>query len=144
MKLKKMTSNQSLTWTCTNQTTSWLMQSLNIFNAKIHHKQIRIHKTHHGPDLREATTFPVIVDSVLGHRTSTQMAFCPRTPKWESRNSQSWNIRNFGGVYFVCRPQIEMNFEAKFQPFWRAFRRYVACHLCTKKSGRFLTFSGRE
>ncbi len=39
--------------------------------------------------LGEATTFPLIVYYVPGHRASTQMSFCHGTPKWESRNSQN-------------------------------------------------------
>jgi hypothetical protein len=35
----------------------------------------------------EVNTFPLIVFCVLGHETSTQMSFCPRIPKLESRNS---------------------------------------------------------
>jgi hypothetical protein len=38
----------------------------------------RTHKTHHGPDLREATTFPLIVYSVTLHRTHIQMTFLSR------------------------------------------------------------------
>ncbi len=53
------------------------MHSLNIFGARTSHGQIRIHKTHHGPDLREATTFPLIVYYVLLHEAHIQMAFCP-------------------------------------------------------------------
>jgi hypothetical protein len=45
------------------------------------------HKTHHGPNLGEATTFPFIVSSAILHGGHIQMAFCPRTPKWESENS---------------------------------------------------------
>jgi len=45
---------------------------------------------------------------------------------------------------FVCRPMIEMKFEAKLYPLLRAFQSYVARHLHTRKLGRFLTFSGRE
>jgi hypothetical protein len=47
--------------------------------------QTHTYKTHHGLDLREATTFPLIVYSVHGHGTNTQMAFCPGTPKWEPK-----------------------------------------------------------
>jgi hypothetical protein len=100
MKLGRMTSNQSFTWTCTNQTISWLVHSWNIFGVRTNHKQTWTHKTHHGPNLGEATTFPLIVYYVPNHETSTQMSFCPRTPKWESQNSQSWdshNFPNFGG-----------------------------------------------
>jgi hypothetical protein len=34
------------------------------------------HKIHHGSDLGEATTFPLIIYFMLGHGTSTQMSFC--------------------------------------------------------------------
>jgi hypothetical protein len=58
--------------------------NLKHFGARTSHKQTQTYKIHHGPDLGEATTFPLIVFFVPGHRASTQMSFCPRTPKWES------------------------------------------------------------
>jgi hypothetical protein len=65
----------------------------------MNHEQTRIHKIHHDLDLGETTTFPFIVFSVLGHRASTQISFCPKTPtKWESQNSQNWDSHNFGGA----------------------------------------------
>ncbi len=97
MKLGRMTSNQSLAWMCTNQTTSWLVHNLNTFGARMSHEQTWTHKTHHGPNLGEATTFPLIVYSVPSHRINIQMEFCPKTPKWEFRNSQSWDSHDFGG-----------------------------------------------
>jgi hypothetical protein len=97
MRLGRMTSNQSFTWTCTNQTTSWLVHSWSTFGVRTNHRQIWTHKTHHGLDLGEATTFPLIVYFVPGHETSTQMSFCPGTSKWKSWNSNNWDSRNFGG-----------------------------------------------
>ncbi len=44
------------------------------------------HKTHHGPDLGEATTFPHIVYSAARGGGYIQMAQIPGTPKLESRN----------------------------------------------------------
>jgi hypothetical protein len=44
------------------------------------------HKTHHGPDSGEATTFPHIVFSATLHGGYIQMVLSPRTPKLESRN----------------------------------------------------------
>ncbi len=35
------------------------MHSLNTFGARMSHGLTRTHKTHHGPDLGEATTFPL-------------------------------------------------------------------------------------
>jgi hypothetical protein len=40
-------------------------------------RQIRTHKTHHDPDLGEATTFLFIIYLVPLHETHIQMAFCP-------------------------------------------------------------------
>jgi hypothetical protein len=59
--------------------------------------QTQIHKTHHGSNLGEATTFPFIVYFVPGHGIGIQMTFYLETPKWESWNSQSWDFRDFGG-----------------------------------------------
>jgi hypothetical protein len=42
------------------------------------HGQTQIHKTHHGPNLDETTTFPLIIFFVLGHGGCTQMSFCPK------------------------------------------------------------------
>ncbi len=56
------------------------------------------HKTHHGPDLREATTFPLIVYSAPLHRGHIQMAFCPGTPKRESQICISRDSRDFEGT----------------------------------------------
>jgi len=64
----------------------------------MNHEQIQIHKTHHSLDLKEATTFPLIVYYVPGHGTNTQMSFCPGTPKSESPNSHNWEFYNFGAL----------------------------------------------
>jgi hypothetical protein len=47
------------------------MRSCNTFGAQKNHGQTQIHKTHHGPYLGEATTFPLIVYFMLSHETST-------------------------------------------------------------------------
>ncbi len=120
------------------------MHSGSTFGAKTSHGQTRTHKIHHGPDLREATTFPLIIYSMPLHDAHIQMAFCPKIPKWESQNSQSWNSHNFGAHDFVCKPSIKMRSKAKLQPSLRALQSYVAHHLHTRKSNQFSTFSGQE
>jgi hypothetical protein len=109
MSIERMTSNQSLTRTYTNQITSWLVHSLSTFGARKSHGQIWTHKTHHGPDLGEATTFPLIVYFVLGHGTNTQMTFCPGSPKIPKVGI----LTTLGVHNFVCRPLIDMRSEAK-------------------------------
>jgi hypothetical protein len=84
MGTRKNDKHQLFTWTCTNQKTSWLVRNLSTFGAWTSHKRTQIHKIHHGPDLGEATTFPLIVYSMSGHGTNTEMTFCTGTPKWES------------------------------------------------------------
>ncbi len=74
---------QLFTQTYTNQTTSWLVHNWSTFGARTRHEQTWTHKTNHGPDLGEVTTFPLIVLFVHRHRARTQMSFCPRTPKLE-------------------------------------------------------------
>jgi hypothetical protein len=90
------------------------MHNLNTFGARTNHGETWLYKTHHNLDLGETTTFPLIVYSMLGHKTSNQMAFCLEIPQWKSRNSQSLDSRDFGAYNFVCRPLIEMRFEGKF------------------------------
>jgi hypothetical protein len=82
--------------------------------------QTRIHKTHHAPDLGEATTFPLIILFASLHGSHIQMAFCPGTPKWESwlpngspeipivRTLVTLGVHNF-----ACKPLIVLRFEAK-------------------------------
>jgi len=74
------------------------MHNWSTFTARTNHGQIQTHKTHHGPNLGEVTTFPLIVYFVPSHGTSTQMSFCPKTPKWKSRNSHNWDSRDFGPI----------------------------------------------
>jgi hypothetical protein len=49
--------------------------------ARTNHKQTWTHKIHHGLDLGEATTFPLIVYFLFSHGTITQMSFCLGIPK---------------------------------------------------------------
>jgi hypothetical protein len=50
----------------------------NIFGARKSHEQPRTHKTHHDPNLGEATTFPLIVYSTPLRGAHIQMVFLSR------------------------------------------------------------------
>jgi hypothetical protein len=94
------------------------MHNLNIFGAKTNHGQTRIHKSHHGPNLGESITFPLIVYFVAGHGTNIQMTFCLKTPKWESQNSQSWDFRNFGGhITLSANLRLRWNLKQSCSPY---------------------------
>jgi hypothetical protein len=116
------------------------MHSWSTFGARTRHGQIQTHKIHHGQDLGKTTTFPLIVYSVPGHGTSTQMTFCLGTPKILTIGT----FVTLGAHNFACKPLIEMRFKENFYPSLRTFQRYVARHLHIGKLGRFPTFSARE
>ncbi len=63
-----------------NQPTRWLILCWSTFGARTSHGRFWTHKTHHGLDSGEATTFPHIVYSAPLHEGYIQMAFCPGTP----------------------------------------------------------------
>ncbi len=69
-------------------TTRWLELILHLFGVGTSHGQPWTHLIHHDPDSGEATTFPHIVYSALFRGGHIRMAFCPGTPKVESRNCQ--------------------------------------------------------
>jgi hypothetical protein len=74
--------NNSITHTDLHKPNNKLVSvQLQHFGAQMSHGQTWTHKIHHGPDLGETTAFPLIVYSVPGHGTNTQMSFCPRIPK---------------------------------------------------------------
>jgi hypothetical protein len=68
------------------QTTKWLVHILGHPWVLGQAMGTLDHKTHHGPDSGEATTFPHIVFFPPVRRDYIQMAIFPRTPKLESRH----------------------------------------------------------
>ncbi len=87
------------------------MHSWSTFGVRTNHKQIRTYKILHGLNLGEATTFPLIVYSVPLHEGHIQMAFCLGT--WSPEIPKIETLVTLGPHNFVCRPPIEMRFEAK-------------------------------
>jgi len=99
---------------CINQTTSWLMHSWSIFSARMNHRDTQTHKTHHGLDLGEAITFPLIVFFVTHRRGYTQMVFFSRF------SSRSFTILELGLpalwmpiIFYKWKPLIKVKSEAK-------------------------------
>ncbi len=66
------------------------------------------HLTHHGPDSREATTFPLIVFSAALHRGYIQMALFPGTPKLESRNCLETVPGGVPGLWELITPDFRV------------------------------------
>jgi hypothetical protein len=96
------------------------MHSWSIFGVRTSHKQTWTHKPHHGSNLGEATTFPLILFFMLGHRACTQMSFCPETPKLGfpkfpeiPKILEIGTLTTLEAHSFLCKPLIEMRFEKK-------------------------------
>ncbi len=102
------------------------------------------HKTHHGPDSGEATTFPHIVFSALLREDYIQMVLFPGTPKLESRNCPGWSPGTLGAHNSRLPDLIATRSKPKLWPSSRSFQRHVA--LSIRRSGRcrFPTFGGWE
>jgi len=83
------------------------------------------HKTHHGPNSGEATTFPHIVFSTAPHGSYIRMAHFPGTPKLESRNypetvpvgvpglweliTPDFRVRSQRGLNQICSPRRDLS-----------------------------------
>jgi hypothetical protein len=90
------------------------MHSWSTFGARMSHGQIRTHKTHHGPYLGEATTFPLIVYFVPLHKAHIQMAlFSQDSQMGVSKFPKVGTLVTLGPHNFVCRPPIEIKSKAK-------------------------------
>jgi hypothetical protein len=71
-------------------------------------------KTHHDSNSGEATTFPFIVFFVISYKVCIQMSFCSRTPNLGLPKFPKLELLQILKVHnFLCRPLIEVRFEAK-------------------------------
>jgi len=110
---RKNDKHQLLTRTCTKPNTRWLVHSWSTFGAGTSHGQIRTHKTYHGLDLEEATTFPFMVYFLPLHKTHIQMTFCPRLTNGNFEILKVGTSTILGPCNFVSKPLIEMRSKAK-------------------------------
>ncbi len=112
------------------------------FGARMSHVRPHIHKTHHGPNLGEATTFPLIVYSVTLHEAHIQMTFCPGTPKWESRNCQSWNSSRLCRVITSCAIWSGRGLNQSCSLRWELFNGmlHITCTQGNRVDSRLLVF----
>jgi hypothetical protein len=83
------------------------MRSCSTFGAQTSHKQTQTHKTHHGLDLGEVITFPLIIFYVIIHGATPKCHF--------SRESQVENLEileigiptTFEAHNILCKPLIK-------------------------------------
>jgi hypothetical protein len=87
------------------------------FGVRTNHERPWTHTTHHGPDLGEASTFPLIVYSAPLREARIQMAFCPRTPKLPTLGLPQLcgvitlcaDLRSGWGMKKRCSPRWELS-----------------------------------
>jgi hypothetical protein len=89
------------------------MHGWSTFGVRTSHGQTRIHKIHHGPDLGEAITFPLIVYFVPLHEAHIQIAFCPGLPNGSPEIPKVGALVTLRPHNFVCIPPIEVRFKTK-------------------------------
>ncbi len=85
------------------------------------------HKTHHGPDSGEATTFPHIVFSAAGHWGYIQMAHFVGTPEMESRNGPD----RLPELWTAITPRPDLGsgrvLNQSYSPHWELFNAVLHC-----------------
>jgi hypothetical protein len=83
------------------------------------------HKTHHGPDSGEATTFPHIVFSATLRWGYIQMALFPGTPKLESRNCPEIVPVGVLGIWELISPDCQVwsrwGLNQSYSSLWELF-----------------------
>jgi len=95
------------------------------------------YKTHHGPDSREATTFPHIVFSATLRRGYIQMALFPRTPKLESRNCLETIPVGVPGLWELITPDCRVW-------LWRGLNQSCSSRRDLSNAMSYSPFGGRE
>jgi hypothetical protein len=78
------------------------VHSWNTFSVTINHKQTQIHKTHHGPDLGETTTFPLYSIFWLVTGLASKWHFVPGLPSASPKIPKVGTPTTLGAHNFVC------------------------------------------
>jgi hypothetical protein len=106
--------SQLFTWTCTNQTTSWLVHNWNTFGTWTNHGQTWIHKTHHDLDLGGSHHLPLYNILCAWSQDLHPNVILSRDPQVGSPEiPKIGTLVTLKAHNFLCRPPIEVRFEAK-------------------------------
>jgi len=71
------------------------------------------HKTHHGPDSGEATTFPHVVYSVVLRGGYIKWLFFPRLPSWSLETVPGWSLETLDAHSSSPQTRIGTRFKPK-------------------------------
>ncbi len=91
------------------------MHSWNPFGAWTSHRQTRIHKTHHNPNLGKPPPSPLQYILCLATGPAPKCCFVPGLPSESPEILKVGTLATLEAHNFVCRPLIEMKFKSKLQ-----------------------------
>jgi hypothetical protein len=107
------------------------------FGVRTSYGQIWTNKTHHGSDLGEPTTFPLIVYFVTLHKAHIQMAFLSGDSQMGVSKLPKLGLLQFWGPITFCADlQLRWGLKQSYSPHQELSN--------ARKLGRFPTFSGQE
>ncbi len=120
------------------------MHSSGTFGVRTSHGQPQTHKLTTAQTRGKPPPSPLQYSLQLFTGATSKWHFVPRLPRGSPEIPTIRSPPTLGAHNFTCKPPITMRSKIKLQPSLRAFQRYVARCLHTRKLGRFLTFSGWE
>jgi hypothetical protein len=94
------------------------MHSLNTFGARTSHGQTRTHKTQHGPNLGEATTFPLILYYVPLREAHIQMTFFLGFPNGSFEISKVKTPATLGPITLCADLWLRWGLKQSCNPCW--------------------------
>ncbi len=99
------------------------MCSWNIFGAWSSHGHTRTYKTHHSPNLREATTFFLTIFFVISHEGCIQMSFCHGTPNLGVSKFSKLGLLTLWRVIIFCTDlRFKWGLKQSCSPRWDIFK----------------------
>jgi len=90
--------------------------------ARTSHGQTRTHKIHHGLNLGEATTFPLMVFFMFGHRASTQNVILSRDSQVGVSKFPKLGLARLWRLITLCENlELKWGLKQSCSPHWELF-----------------------
>jgi hypothetical protein len=117
--------------------TRWLVHSWSTFGARTSQGQLKLTRLTTSRTWGKPSPSPLYYIVRLSTGAISKWLFVPGLPSGSPEIPTIRTLITLGAHNFAWKLQIIMSLS-------RAFQWHVACYLQAKKSGQFLTFSGRE
>jgi hypothetical protein len=130
-----------------NQPTRWLVLCWSTFGVRTSYGRLWTHKTHHGPNLEEATTFPHIIYFAPLRKGYVQMVFLSRNSRRGVPKLPWLELSQLCGAITSCsnlRLGRGLKQSCSLVKSFPTVCRTLPARTKIQKSNRFPTFGGRE